>query len=212
MGERSEAINIENAPRHPRFKYIPGISEEPFQSFVGIPVIQLGDLLAVLVVQQVSPRKFDDQDIAFLTTLAALIAGNIAFARARGEIDSLITNIQHSGGLYQGIAGAPGLCIGTGVIVYAQTDIASVPDRAAEDIGQEEQRFRAAIEDVVEELRLMEKQMLVSLPEADRLLFDAYSLIARDEELINITVQKIQAGNWAPAFSTHCRLSLAVGT
>ena len=198
VGERSEAINIENAPRHPRFKYIPGISEEPFQSFVGIPVIQLGDLLAVLVVQQVSPRKFDDQDIAFLTTLAALIAGNIAFARARGEIDSLITNIQHSGGLYQGIAGAPGLCIGTGVIVYAQTDIASVPDRAAEDIGQEEQRFRAAIEDVVEELRLMEKQMLVSLPEADRLLFDAYSLIARDEELINITVQKIQAGNWAP--------------
>ena len=122
VGERSEAINIENAPRHPRFKYIPGISEEPFQSFVGIPVIQLGDLLAVLVVQQVSPRKFDDQDIAFLTTLAALIAGNIAFARARGEIDSLITNIQHSGGLYQGIAGAPGLCIGTGVIVYAHDD------------------------------------------------------------------------------------------
>ena len=198
VGERSEAINIDNAPQHPRFKYIPGISEEPFHSFVGVPVIQHGELLAVLVVQQVSPRKFDDQDIAFLTTLAALIAGNIAFARARGEINSLMNDIGRSGGLYEGIAGAPGLCIGSGVVVYGQTDIGGVPDRKAEDTQQEEKRFRAAIESVVEELKVMESQMVGALPEADRLLFDAYILIARDQQLISLTVEKIQAGNWAP--------------
>lgn len=197
VGERSEPLNIENASSHPRFKFIPESGEERYHSFVGVPVIQHGDLLAVLVVQQVSPRRFDDQDIAFLTTLAALIAGNIAYARARGEIDSLMTDLGQSGGLYRGIAGAPGLCIGTGVVTYPQTDISSVPDRKVEDVDAEVQRFREAIDAVVEELGVMRTQLVDSLPEADRLLFDAYALIAKDEELINHTVEKIRAGNWA---------------
>ena len=197
VGERSEPLNVENASAHPRFKYIPESGEERYHSFVGIPVIQHGDLLAVLVVQQISPRRFDDQDIAFLTTLAALIAGNIAYAKARGEIDSLITDLGQSGGLYQGIAGAPGLCIGTGVVTYIQSDIAAVPDRKADDVELEEQMFRAAIEAVVAELGVMRGKMVDSLPEADRLLFDAYALIAQDEELIHSTVERIRAGNWA---------------
>jgi len=197
VGERSEPLNIEFASSHPRFKFIPESGEEHYHSFVGIPVIQHGDLLAVLVVQQVSPRRFDDQDIAFLTTLAALIAGNIAYARARGEIDSLMTDLGQSGGLYRGIAGAPGLCIGTGVVTYPQTDINSVPDRAIEDVESEVRRFREAIDAVVEELGVMRTQLIDSLPEADRLLFDAYALIAKDEELIDHTLEKIRAGNWA---------------
>jgi phosphotransferase system enzyme I (PtsP) len=197
VGERSEPINIENAPTHPRFKFIPESGEERYPSFLGIPVIQHGELLAVLVVQQVSKRRFDDQDLAFLTTLAALIAGNIAYAKARGEIDSLMTDLGQSGGLYQGIAGAPGLCIGTGVVTYPQSDIGSVPDRKAEDVEAEEKRFREAIDAVVEELGVMRAQLVDSLPEADRLLFDAYALIARDEELIKNTVERIHAGNWA---------------
>jgi len=197
VGERSEPLNIENASTHPRFKYIPESGEERYHSFVGIPVIQQGDLLAVLVVQQISPRRFDDQDIAFLTTLAALIAGNIAYAKARGEIDSLITDLGQSGGLYQGIAGAPGLCIGTGVVTYIQSDIAAVPDRKADDVELEEHMFRSAIEAVVAELGVMRGQMVDSLPEADRLLFDAYALIAQDDDLISSTVERIRAGNWA---------------
>lgn len=197
VGERSEPLNIENASQHPRFKFIPESGEERYHSFVGIPIIQHGELLAVLVVQQVSPRRFDDQDIAFLTTLAALIAGHIAFAKARGEIDSLMTDLGQSGGLYQGIAGAPGLCIGTGVVAYPHSDIAAVPDRKVEDVEAEEQHFRYAIDAVVEELGVMRAQLVESLPEADRLLFDAYALIARDEELIGNTVEKIRAGNWA---------------
>ncbi|MEX2524599.1 MAG: phosphoenolpyruvate--protein phosphotransferase [Gammaproteobacteria bacterium] len=197
VGERSEPINIENASSHSRFKYIPESGEERYHSFVGIPVIQQGELLAVLVVQQVSPRRFDDQDLAFLTTLAALIAGNIAFAKARGEIDSLMTDLGQSGGLYKGIAAAPGLCIGTGIVAYTPTEITAVPDRKPEDIEEEEKRFHAAVDAVVEELAGIRDQLVESMQEADRLLFDAYSLIARDEELIKNTLAGIRAGNWA---------------
>ena len=195
VGRRSEPVNIEHAHRHPCFKLIPECGEERYHSFLGLPVIQGGELLAILVVQQISPRQFDDQDLAFLTTLAALIAGNIVFAKAKGEIDK--PGDSPTRGLYEGIAGAPGLSIGTGVVVYTLSDILTVPDRLPADPAHEEALFRAAIDSVVTELHSINEQLADTLPEADRLLFDAYALIARDEELIGATIKRIQAGNWA---------------
>ena len=197
VGKRSEPVNIEHADKHPCFKLIPECDEESYHSFLGLPVIQGGELLAVLVVQQISPRQFDDQDLAFLTTLAALIAGNIVFAKAKGEIDELKSGKGLTSGLYEGIAGAPGLCIGTGVVVYTLSDILTVSDRTPDDPVHEEKLFRAAIDSVVEELHSISEQLAGTLPEADRLLFDAYALIAKDEELIAETVKRIKAGNWA---------------
>ncbi len=197
VGRRSEPVNIEHADKHPCFKPIPECGEEAYHSFLGLPVIQSGELLAILVVQQISPRQFDDQDLAFLTTLAALIAGNIVFAKAKGEIDELGSGTAPAGGLYEGIAGAPGLEMGTGVVIYTLTDILTVPDRVPDDPDHEEALFRAAIDSVVEELHGISAQLADSLPEADRLLFDAYALIAQDEELISETLRRIKAGNWA---------------
>ena len=85
--QTSEPVNIDNAPSHVRFKYIPEIGEDPYLSFLGVPISYHGEHLAVLVIQQKSARRFSDQDIAFLTTLATLIASNIAFAKAKGLIE-----------------------------------------------------------------------------------------------------------------------------
>ena len=197
VGRRSEPVNIEHADKHPRFKLIPECGEESYHSFLGLPVIQRGELLAILVVQQISPRQFDDQDLAFLTTLAALIAGNIVFAKTKGEIDELKTGTGLARGLYEGIAGAPGLSIGTGVVVYTMSDILTVSDRTPDDPDLEEKAFRAAIDSVVDELHTISEQLAGTLPEADRLLFDAYALIAKDEELIGETIKRIRDGNWA---------------
>jgi phosphotransferase system enzyme I (PtsP) len=193
-----EPVNVENAPSHPRFKYIPEIGEDPFLSFLGVPISHHGEQLAVLVVQQKSARRFSDPDIAFLTTLAALIAGNIAFAKARGLIDTLLAGTGKAGGLFRGVPGSHGVAIGTGVVTYNPVDLASVPNRRTADAAGEVARFRTAIDKAVTELKNIGQLYGGTLPEADRLLFDAYALIASDEDLIQSTVDKIQAGNWAP--------------
>jgi phosphotransferase system, enzyme I, PtsP len=196
--QTSEPVNVENAPKHPRFKYIPEIGEEPYLSFLGIPINHHGEHLAVLVIQTQSERRFGDQDIAFMTTLATLIAGNIAFAKARGLIEGLLAGTRTSGGLFKGIAGAPGLSIGMGVVLYNPVDIVSVPNRYTSDPDKEESRFRSAIDRAVAEIQNISKVYDQKLPEADRLLFDAYALIASDQELIRSTVERIHQGNWAP--------------
>jgi len=193
-----EPVNVENAPGHPRFKYIPEIGEDPFMSFLGVPITHHGEHLAVLVIQQKSARRFSDQDIAFLTTLAALIAGNIAFAKARGLIEGLLAGTSKSGGLFKGVPGAPGISIGEGVVTYNPVDLSSVPNRSTTDAVSEEARFRNAINKAVLELQNIGKIYSDTLPEADRLLFDAYALIASDEDLIQSTIDNIHLGNWAP--------------
>ncbi|NNE37394.1 MAG: phosphoenolpyruvate--protein phosphotransferase, partial [Gammaproteobacteria bacterium] len=55
-----------------------------------------------------------------------------------------------------------------------------------------------AIEKAVTELNNISQLYENKLPEADRLLFDAYALIASDKELQKVTIQRIHEGNWAP--------------
>ena len=194
----SEPVNIRNASSHPRFKYIPECGEETFNSFLGVPVTHHGEQLAVLIIQQASSPGFGEQDIAFLSTLAALIAGNIAIAKARGLIKEFFATENLTGSKFAGVAGAPGLCIGTGVVIYHRNNIMEVPDRKVIDITQEEARFSLAIDEVIRESRETVIQLGNSLPETDKMVFDAYALIAGSKELVNQTMERIHAGNWAP--------------
>lgn len=194
----SRAVNISDVQSHPRFKYIPESGEEPFKSFLGVPITLHGEQLAVLVIQQTESRKFGDQDIAFLSTLAAMIAGNIGLARARGQIKEFFATESLAGAKFTGIAGAPGMCIGTGVVTYHLNHILEVPNRTARNIEDEEKRFREAIEEVIRETRDVGDQMGGTIASTDKIIFEAYAMIAGSEELINETIERIRDGNWAP--------------
>src|SRR5712692_3506793 len=48
-----------DATLHPRFKYFPEAGEDPYRSFLGVPIVDRGLLQGVLVVQTIEPRVFD---------------------------------------------------------------------------------------------------------------------------------------------------------
>ena len=50
--EREEPVNLEDAPSHPNYRYIAETGEQPYHGFLGVPIIQHGNVLGVLVVQQ----------------------------------------------------------------------------------------------------------------------------------------------------------------
>ena len=47
---------VADATRHPRFKYFREAGEDPYHSFLGVPIIDRGLLQGVLVVQTAEPR------------------------------------------------------------------------------------------------------------------------------------------------------------
>ena len=71
--------------RIPRFKYFPEAGEDPYRSFLGVPVIDRGLLQGVLVVQTTEPRVFSDDDVRMLQTAGAQLAPIVSEARTLGQ-------------------------------------------------------------------------------------------------------------------------------
>ena len=59
VAEQLVPLFVADATRHPRFKYFPEAGEDPYRSFLGVPIVDRGLLQGVLVVQTIEPRIFD---------------------------------------------------------------------------------------------------------------------------------------------------------
>lgn len=198
VGRRAEPLNLDDAPSHPNFYFVPEIGEEPFNSFLGVPILHQGRVLGVLVVQQREPRRFDEAEEAFLITLSAQLATSVAHAEAVGsafvadDSTELIEN-----GLFKGFAGAPGIGIGVGVVMHPIADLDSVPSRQAEDITTELMLLDRAVEAVRNDIRTLMRDLQASLPQEELALFDAYLHMLDDSALAGDIRAVVRQGQWA---------------
>ena len=67
-------LNLADAPSHPLFSYRPETGEDPYSSFLGVPILRGGRVLGVLVVQSRKAREFGEDNIEDLLTIAMLLA------------------------------------------------------------------------------------------------------------------------------------------
>jgi starch phosphorylase len=74
-----------DATMHPRFKYFSEAGEDPYRSFLGVPVVDRGLLQGVLVVQTIEPRVFSPADVGMLVTAGTQLASVVSEARTLGQ-------------------------------------------------------------------------------------------------------------------------------
>lgn len=209
--ERAEPVNVADALAHPRYIRVSHTGETRFRGFLGVPIIQNRRVLGVLVVRQVETREFQDNEVTFLFTLAAQLAGAITYARASGELDALTTDNEPIQRFLSGQAGYAGVGIGTAVVAYSHSDLESVPDRKIEDPDAECKRFQRAVSQVGEDLRHLQQRLQAQLPAEDQALFEALLLMLKSESLLLQTEEAIHGGLWAPAalrdtISSHAQI------
>jgi len=198
VGSREEPINLEDAQSHPRYRYFPETGEERFRSFLGVPIIHHRKVLGVLVVQQRESRSFDEGEEAFLVTISAQLAGVIAHGEATGVIGGRgLTGERARDARFTGVAGASGVAVGRGVVVYPQADLTAVPDKTVEDIESEVQRYQAAVEAVRNDMRALGEKLSSQLRPEEQALFDVYIRILDDSALSVEVISHIQKGLWA---------------
>jgi phosphotransferase system, enzyme I, PtsP len=197
VAQRAEPVNLENAPDHPRYKYFPETGEERYHAFLGVPIVHQRKLLGVLVIQQRSQRRFDEEYAAFLITLGAQLAGAISHAEMSGEIAALRKTAVHEDLFISGVCGAPGVAIGIAWVAYPKADLEAVPEREAEDPEQETLRFREAVSQVRAEMQGFKARMGSALPLEEQALFDAYTLMLKSDSLFDRTLDLIAGGQWA---------------
>ena len=199
VASRAELLNLERAADHPRYRYFPETGEEQFLSFLGVPIIQQRRLLGVLVAQHREARRFDEEQVSFLITLAAQLSGAITQAEFTDEIVSETETLSHVNVEAVGIAGAPGVAIGRAVVAYRLADLESIPDREARDTEHELRRLSAAMSATRAEIEDLKGRMASVLPTEEQALFDAYLLLLGSDSLVERSEARIRAGQWAPA-------------
>src|SRR5215472_13833341 len=86
VAELMRPVMVPDAFEHPRFKYFPEAGEDPYHSFLGVPLVEGGALQGVLVVQTVEPRTFSPSEVRTLVTVAAQLASLVGDARLLEQV------------------------------------------------------------------------------------------------------------------------------
>lgn len=197
-GQREEPINLEDAQSHPSYTYHSQAGEERFRAFLAVPIIHQRILLGVLIVQQEERRYFDEAEEAFLVTMSAQLAGVIAHAEAIGSIDKLLHPVKGVRSFsLEGPSGAPGIGIGTAVVIYPFADLDAVPQRPAINFDEEVELFNEALKAARDDIKALSGKLSEELSTQERALFDAYLQILDDDSLGVEVIEEIHAGNWA---------------
>jgi len=202
VAQRTDPLNLDDAQEHPRFELFTALNEERFHGFTGIPITHHREVLGVLVVQSESRIRFSQDVVNFLVTIAAQLAGAIINAQATRQIPVYstqdVSKIRKDYRPMTGQPGSPGVAVGKAVSIATSISLNAVPDRPADNVENEINVFRLALESVRKDIKSLSFQLLSDgLPTEDVAVFDAYLLMLDSNTLIESTIGKIQAGNWA---------------
>jgi len=198
VARREEPLNLEDAASHPEYIHTGEIGAAHYHGFLGVPIIQHRKVLGVVIVRQSDRRRFGEAEETFLFTLAAQLAGAITHAEASGEITRLLQDKTEARYSLKGLSGSPGAAVGRARVVYPLADLNAIPDRAIDEPEADIADFRDALARVEQELRTMSQRIVGTVPAEDLALFDALILMLRSDNLVDGTLTRIRAGNWAP--------------
>ncbi|MFN4040812.1 MAG: phosphoenolpyruvate--protein phosphotransferase [Brevundimonas sp.] len=74
----AQPVSLSDAPNHPSFSYRPETGEDPYHAFLGAPLLRGGRAIGVLVVQNRAERRYDDDEVEDIQTIAMVLAETVA--------------------------------------------------------------------------------------------------------------------------------------
>jgi phosphotransferase system enzyme I (PtsP) len=78
VARTAQPISLSDAPSHPSFSYRPETGEDPYHAFLGAPLLRGGRAIGVLVVQNRSERRYDEEEVEDIQTIAMVLAETVA--------------------------------------------------------------------------------------------------------------------------------------
>lgn len=139
IAQHKRPLNLADAPSHPRFAYRPETGEDPFLSFVGVPVLRGGDVTGVLVVQNSEKRNFADQEVEALQTVAMVMAEMLSVS---GEETAANGSDPDAAQLFKGRGLTEGLAMGHVVLHEPRVEVTRL---ISDDAEEEDARLSAAM-------------------------------------------------------------------
>lgn len=179
VSETAEAVNLSDAPADPHFSYRPETGEDPFKSFLGVPIVRGGQVFGVLTVQNRAERIYAEEEVEALQTVAMVLAEVVAqggFFNV-AELDEPELRVDRprkfvGEGLSDGVA--------VGRVVLHEPRV-KVERMIADNPVDELKRLEAAIAGLRESVDEMLSSSELDLTGEGREVIEAYRLFAYDQ-------------------------------
>jgi phosphotransferase system enzyme I (PtsP) len=230
--EKLDLVMVVDAMSHPRYKFFPETGEERYHSFLGVPVLERGTPLGVLVVQTLRRRKFSSTEIRLLRAIAAQVAGVLVQARLlddlrkeqeRSESRRLMLaatkrlhdfeNRIEAGegpprrkrreGRLNGLPAAPGFGRGRAHLLQPAVTFELLEERRTDDVAAERLRFQRAVAESMRELETLKARLARRLPEFDAAIIDMHRMMLEDRGFTGKVEGHIKSGVTAETALKH---------
>jgi phosphotransferase system, enzyme I, PtsP len=178
VAESAAPLNIADAQHHDRFAYRPETGEEPFNAFLGVPIIRSERVFGVLVVQNRVQRVYGEDEVEALQTIAMVLAEMVA-SGAFGDLSGLADVEARASRpeLISGRAFSDGIAIGTVVLHEPHAPLGRV---IADDPVKEESRLDAALTQVRDALQEMLNGDPGRISGVSREVLETFQMLASD--------------------------------
>jgi phosphotransferase system enzyme I (PtsP) len=197
VAETAQPLNIADAPHHERFSYRPETGEDPYNAFLGVPIVRSERTFGVLVVQNRASRVYGDDEVEALQTIAMVLAEMVA-SGAFGDLSGLADVEARASRpeFLQGRAFSDGLAIGTVVLHEPHAPLGRV---IADDPVREEERLNAALLKVRETLQEMLEGDPGRISGVSREVLEMFLMLANDPSWETKLKHGVRAGLSADA-------------
>ncbi|WP_292135110.1 phosphoenolpyruvate--protein phosphotransferase [Brevundimonas sp.] len=139
----AQPVSLSDAPSHPSFSYRPETGEDPYHAFLGAPLLRGGRAIGVLVVQNRTERRYDEDEVEDIQTIAMVLAETVASGELLAEDELRDVEVApHRPERLKGQRFAEGLAFGHAVLHEAPL----APEKLlSDDPAMEEARLKLAL-------------------------------------------------------------------
>jgi len=197
VARRARPLATSSARAHPSFSYKPETGEEPFDTFVGVPILRGGRMVGVLTAQTAIEREVVGDEIETLQTVAMVLAeivasGDIVDAEEMAGLDVRQSRPERfQGGAYSG-----GVAQGVAVLFEPHVESTRL---IADDPASEEARLEAAIQSLRGSIDDMLEGGRIPFGGPTRDVLQAYRMFAHDRGWLERLLEAVRRGLTAEA-------------
>jgi len=197
VARSAESMALADARDHPAFAYRPETGEDPYRSFVGVPILRGSKVRGVLTIQNKIRRHYAEEEIETLQTIAMvvaeLVAGGemggpteLASSEAGAAMPTRIGGTTLNGGLAQGLA----------VLHRPQV---TIREMVADNIDDELERFAEATRTMQSSLDQLVARTRNAGIDEPRDILETFRMFAEDRGWLGRIAEAIRTGLTAEA-------------
>ncbi len=194
-------LRLPRMTESPYYKFVPGMNEEQYESFLAVPIVQGLDKVGVIVLEHSRPNYFTPDDTRAMQAIASQLAATIENARLLLEIKN------HRSGekpkepesfpdFIRCKVVASGVALGTPFLLGDRKEELFLSLDSLHEHGKLTlDHFFEMMKRTEEELKNLQSTMEENLSEVGSLIFSSHLLMLQDDEFSGKMIGKIEAGD-----------------